>query len=145
MRTNFFCTNFLNTVRGPGHPGKNPWDIPDSSLRNPRKTNELFGHHPFAWKTPTPPGGLRTQKVNLCALFSCLIPGIDPPWRQQRSTYNCLADAEALMQISSYGILCWNKRNIYPSRTLLGTHTRRVTVEKPRSRSTEKLRSPGDS
>ena len=24
------------------------------------------------WKTPTPPGGLQTQKVNLCGLFSCL-------------------------------------------------------------------------
>ena len=34
--------------------------------------HELFGHHLFAWKTPTPPGGLRTWKVNLCALFSCL-------------------------------------------------------------------------
>ena len=32
--------------------------------------HELFGHHPFAWKTPTPPDGLRTQKVNLCALLS---------------------------------------------------------------------------
>ena len=34
-----------------------------------------FDPHPFVWKTPTPPGGLRTQKllkVNLCALFSCL-------------------------------------------------------------------------
>ena len=31
--------------------------------------HELFAHHPFAWKTPTPPGGLRTQKVYLCALF----------------------------------------------------------------------------
>ena len=24
MRTNFLCTNFLNTPRGPGHPGKIP-------------------------------------------------------------------------------------------------------------------------
>ena len=24
--------------------------------------HELFGHHPFARKTPAPPGGLRTQK-----------------------------------------------------------------------------------
>ena len=34
--------------------------------------HEVFDHHPFPWKTPTPPGGFRTQKVNLCALFSCL-------------------------------------------------------------------------
>ena len=34
--------------------------------------HELFGHHPSAWKTSTPPGGLRTQKVNICAHFSCL-------------------------------------------------------------------------
>ena len=34
--------------------------------------HELFGHHPFAWKTPTPPCGLWTKEVNLCALFSCL-------------------------------------------------------------------------
>ena len=76
MRTNVFGTNFLNT-QGSGTSRQNSWDIPDSTLRNSRKTNfegghELFGHHPFGWKTPTPPGGLRTQKVNLCALFSCL-------------------------------------------------------------------------
>ena len=77
MRTNFFCTNFLNTARGPGHPGK----IPGTSQillfeTQGRQTfegeHELFGRHPFAWKTPTPLGGLRTQKVNLCALFSFL-------------------------------------------------------------------------
>ena len=78
MRTNFFCTNFLNTRRGPGHPGKIPGtsQIPLLETQG-RQTfegeHELFGHHPFAWKNPTPPGGLRTQKVNLCALFSCLI------------------------------------------------------------------------
>ena len=27
-------------------------------------------HYPFAWETLTPPGSLRAQKVNLCALFS---------------------------------------------------------------------------
>ena len=68
---------FVNTPRGSGHPGK----IPGTSLiplfeTQGRQTfegwHELFGHHPFAWKTPTPPGGLWTQKVNLCALFSCL-------------------------------------------------------------------------
>ena len=70
MRTNFFCTNFSNTARGPGHPGKNPGisQIPLFETQG-RQTfkggHEVFGHHPFAWKTPTPPGGLRTQKVNL--------------------------------------------------------------------------------
>ena len=78
MRTNFFCTNFLNTPRGPGHPCKSPGtsQIPLFEAQG-RQTFEgeqqVFGHHPFAWKTPTPLGGLRTQKVNLCALFSCLI------------------------------------------------------------------------
>ena len=84
MRTNFFCTNFLNTPRGPGNPGKIPGtsQIPLIETQG-RQTfeggHELFGHHPFAWKTPTPPGGLRTQKVNLCALFSGLKPGLKLP------------------------------------------------------------------
>ena len=77
-RTSFFGTNFLNTPRGPGHPGKIPGtsQIPLLETQGRRTFEggrELFGHHPFAWKTPTPPGGLRNQKVNLCALFSCLI------------------------------------------------------------------------
>ena len=78
MRTNFCCTNFLNTPKGLGHPGKIPGtsQIPLFETQG-RQTFEgghkLFGHHPFAWKTPTPPGGLRTQKVNLRALFSRLI------------------------------------------------------------------------
>ena len=74
MRTNFFCAKFLNTPRGPGHPGKIPGTsrIPLFETQG-RQTfeggHELFGHHPFAWKTPAPPGGLQTQKVNLYALF----------------------------------------------------------------------------
>ena len=75
MRTKFFCTNFLNTARGPGHPGKIPRTsrIPLFETQGRQSFeggHEVFGHHPFAWKTPTPPGGLRTQKLNLCALFS---------------------------------------------------------------------------
>ena len=78
MRTKFFSTNFLNTARGPGHPGKIPGTsrIPLFETQGRQSFeggHEVFGHHPFAWKTPTPPGGLRTQKLNLCALFSCLI------------------------------------------------------------------------
>ena len=63
--------------QGSGTSRQKSRDIPDSSLRNPRKTNfrgrarSFQPPTPFAWKTPTPPGGLRTQKVNLCALFSC--------------------------------------------------------------------------
>ena len=74
MYTNFLSTNFWNTPRGPGHPGKIPGtsQIPLFETQG-RQTfeggHEVFGHHPFAWKTPTPPGGLRTQKLNLCALF----------------------------------------------------------------------------
>ena len=80
MRTKFFCTNFLNTARGPGHPGKIPGTsrIPLFETQGRQSFeggHEVFGHHPFAWKTPTPPGGLRTQKLNLCALFSCLRKG----------------------------------------------------------------------
>ena len=32
--------------------------------------HEVFGHHSFVWKTPTPMGGLWTQQVKLCVLFS---------------------------------------------------------------------------
>ena len=77
MRTNFFCTNFLNTPRGPGHPGKIPRTSQTPLFETQGRPtfeggHELFDPHPFAWKTPTPPGGLRTQKVNLSALFSHL-------------------------------------------------------------------------
>ena len=72
MRTKFFCTNFLNTPQVSGTSRQNSRDIPDSSLRNPRKTNFSRAGTKFSAKTPTPPGGLRTQKVYLCALFSCL-------------------------------------------------------------------------
>ena len=84
MRTKFFCTNFLNTARGPGHPGKIPGTsrIPLFETQGRQSFeggHEVFGHHPFAWKTPTPPGGLRTQKLNLCALFSWFLrAGVRP-------------------------------------------------------------------
>ena len=60
--------------RGPGHPAKIPGTSQVPSLETQgRQTfeggHELFDPHPFAWKTPTPPDGLRTQKVDLCALF----------------------------------------------------------------------------
>ena len=65
MHTNFVGANFLNTTRSPGHPGKTPGtsQIPLFETQG-RQTfeggHELFGHRPFAWKTPTPPGGLQT-------------------------------------------------------------------------------------
>ena len=74
----FFAQTFLSTPRCPGHPGKIPGISQIPLFENPRKDktfeggHEVFDPHPFAWKTPTPPSGLRTQKVNLCALFSCL-------------------------------------------------------------------------
>ena len=79
MRTKFFLHKLFEHRQGSGTSRQNSRDIPDSSLRNPRSLgqgrqsfeggHEVFGHHPFAWKTPTPPGGLRTQELNLCALF----------------------------------------------------------------------------
>ena len=91
MRTKFFCTNFLNTARGPGHPGKIPGTsrIPLFETQGRQSFeggHEVFGHHPFAWKTPTPPGGLRTQKLNLCALFSCL--NVEKPYSELQATQN---------------------------------------------------------
>ena len=70
------CTNFLNTPRALGYYDK----IPGTSQAPPFQTqgrqtfeggHELFGHHPFEWKTPIPPGGFGTQKLNLCAFCSC--------------------------------------------------------------------------
>ena len=82
MRSNFLCTNFWNTPRGPGpgHPGKIPGtsQIPLLEAQG-RQTfeggHELFDPHAFGWKTPAPPSSLRTKEVNLGALLSCLIQG----------------------------------------------------------------------
>ena len=76
MHTNFFCTNFLNTPRGLGHPSKIPGtsQIPlfeTQGRQTFERGHELFDPHHFGWKTPSPPGGLRTKKVNLYALYSC--------------------------------------------------------------------------
>ena len=40
-----------------------------SKPREDKLSREGANHHPFAWKTPTPPGGLRTPKVTFCAFF----------------------------------------------------------------------------
>ena len=54
----------------PGYPAKKVW-LPWFRLFEGH--TELFGPHPFRWKTPTPPQNIRTQKFGFCALFSCLI------------------------------------------------------------------------
>ena len=98
MRTNFFCTNFLNTPGRPGHPFKIPGtsQIPLFETQG-RQTfeggHELFEPHPFGWKTPCTPGGLQTKKVILCALFSCL--------RNPRQIHSALAQPLGLMDIPS--------------------------------------------
>ena len=77
MRTNFLSTNFLNTPKIPGHPGKIPGtsQIPLSETQG-RQTfegeHEFFGHHPFAWKTPTPPGGAVSGPKKLIFVFFSL-------------------------------------------------------------------------
>ena len=55
MSTNLFCTNYLNTPRGPGHPG----DIPGCLLRKSRKTYfrgraRTFRPPPFRVDDPHP-------------------------------------------------------------------------------------------
>ena len=73
MRTNSFWAQTFWTPPGvrdipakfPGHPRFL------SSKPKEDKLSREGTNFPFAWKTPTPPGSLWTQKVNLCALFSC--------------------------------------------------------------------------
>ena len=79
MHTKFFLHKLFEHPQGSGTSRQNSLDIPDSSLRNPRKTNfrgraRSFRPPPLRVEDPppTPPGGLRTRKVYLCALFSCL-------------------------------------------------------------------------
>ena len=61
MRMNFFCTNFLKTPQGSGTSRQDSRDIPDSSLRNPRKTNfrgraRTFRPPPLRVEDPHPTG-----------------------------------------------------------------------------------------
>ena len=62
-------------------------DIPAKSRDIPPKKfdslgfeghTELFGPHPFMWKTPTPPENIRTQKFRFGFFFSCLNTVRDP-------------------------------------------------------------------
>ena len=77
LNTTSFCTNSLNAPRNPAHPSKIPGTSQVPSLKP--KANKLSSEGTNFWtptpsrhKTPALPSGLRPQKVNLCALFSCL-------------------------------------------------------------------------
>ena len=71
----FFCTNLLNAPQGSRTYRQNSRDIPDSCLRNPRKTNFRGRGTNFSATTPSrgrpPPHRAVSgpKKVNLCALF----------------------------------------------------------------------------
>ena len=82
MHTKFLCTNFLNTARGPGHPGKIPGTsrIPLFETQGRQSFeggHEVFGHHPFAWKTPTPPAV--SGPKNLIFVLFFLPESLKPP------------------------------------------------------------------
>ena len=48
--------------QAPGTSWQNCWDIPGSFRKLTfKRRSELFDPHPFAWKTPTPPGRLQTS------------------------------------------------------------------------------------
>ena len=69
---NWTQTFFLQTFRAPlGYPDKNPL----VSLGFEGHT-ELFGPHPFTWKTPTPPEDVRTEQFGfgLLLLFFSVFP-----------------------------------------------------------------------
>ena len=69
LNTNFF---FSQTFRAPpGYPGKIWRDIPPKKFDFPgfEEHIELFGPHPFMWKTPTPPEKIRTKKFRFGFLF----------------------------------------------------------------------------
>ena len=67
-RTQMFFSQTFRALPGypgqiPGYPGKK-----FDSLGFEGHT-ELFGPHPFTWKTPTPPENIRTQKIRFGFFF----------------------------------------------------------------------------
>ena len=73
MRRNTFCTNFLKTPRGPGHPrlkfSGHPRFLSSKPIFPKRRlvlsrdnAPNFSATTPIAWKTSTPPGGLRSSK-----------------------------------------------------------------------------------
>ena len=76
----FVC---LFLKQGSGISRQNSSDIPNSSLRNPRKTNfrgraRTFRPPRLHVEDPQPTGRSLEKKINLCALFSCLMQGKIP-------------------------------------------------------------------
>ena len=66
---------FSQTFRAPpGYPSKIPEYIPPKKFDFPdfEGHTELFGPHPFKWKTPYPSRKYPDSRVWVCALFSCL-------------------------------------------------------------------------
>ena len=53
MRTKFFCTNFLNTPRSPGHPGKNPGTSQIPLLETPKEDKLSRADTKFSATTPS--------------------------------------------------------------------------------------------
>ena len=64
----FFSLTFRSPPR---YPGKNPGISRQKSLVSLgfEGHTELFDHHPFTWKTPTLPEGIRTSKFRFGFLF----------------------------------------------------------------------------
>ena len=60
-----FRSNFSATLGNPTGPAKVPGYL------SSKGHTELFGPHPFTWKTPTPPEDSRTQKFEF--LLVCLV------------------------------------------------------------------------
>ena len=60
------------------------WDFPPKKFDFPgfEGHTELFGPHPFTWKTPTPPENIRTQKFRFLLFFSCLKIVLWAFWQQ---------------------------------------------------------------
>ena len=74
MRTNFFCTKFLNNPRDPGHPGRIPGtsQIPFFETQG-RQTfeggHELLGPAPLRVEDPHPTGRSPDPKKLISVLF----------------------------------------------------------------------------
>ena len=68
LNTNFFFLKLFGQFRD--IPAKSR-DIPPKKLDFPGFEGriELFGPHPFTWKTPTPPENIRTKKFGFGFLF----------------------------------------------------------------------------
>ena len=78
LNTNYFFLKLFGHRRD--IPAKSR-DIPPKKFNFPgfEGHTELFGPHPFTWKTPTPPEQYPDSKVWVCALFSRLIFQPPPP------------------------------------------------------------------